>query len=66
MKWALVLLGLIAISVAADAQSIGGMSGLGGGKGLGGGNTGGPACASGNLLLVYSDPCQLLTKMVGL
>ena len=23
------------------------------------------ACANGNLLLVYSDPCQLMSQMVG-
>lgn len=45
MKWALVLLGLITVSVAADAQSVGGMSGVGGGLGLGGGNSG-PACGA--------------------
>jgi hypothetical protein len=31
-----------------------------------GGGSGGSACANGNLLLDYSDPCQLESQMVGL
>jgi hypothetical protein len=34
-------------------------------RGNGGGGGGGTICANGNLLLVYSDSCQLMSQMVG-
>lgn len=61
MKWALVLLGLIAISAAADAQSVGGMSGVGGGLGLGGGGAPVVACTN-QLILDYSNSCALIAQ----
>lgn len=30
-----------------------------------GGGGGGSVCANGNLLLIYSDSCQLMSQMVG-
>jgi hypothetical protein len=65
MRWALVLLGLIAFAISADAQSLGGMSGIGPAKGLGGGSGSGAACA-GNLVLDSSNACNLIMRITGL
>ena len=68
----IVLLIALAVSATADARTFWfGHEGLGHGKlGAAGsqGSNGNPpvsACANGNLLLVYSDPCQLMSQMVG-
>lgn len=74
MKSAFLTVGFIlwlAIALAGPAASFGlgslgsGMDKLGASAGTGTGIAPVNACTNGNLLLVYSDPCQLMSQMAG-